>query len=171
MPILGAKVKQSATEHLNRRKATAQQAGQGHLWQNAQAPWSIAQPKPLLPPQIAPPQPGNAWFDLGGYGTVLLRAAGVRREQIEVSEVCTDCSSPGFASYRRRTHQPEEPKTLIYSGIARHTPLASPTDLQPLTPRMPLQRQLDQPAHQLAVAHPRRLPQLGVHADTGKAGQ
>ena len=98
------------------------QAGQGHLWQNAQAPWSVAQPAPLLPPKIAPPearQAGRAWFDLSGYGLMLLQAAGVGREQIEVSEVCTYCTSPAFASYRRRTHQPEEPKTLIYSWIAR----------------------------------------------------
>ncbi len=36
---------------------------------------------------------------------------------------------------------------------------------------MPLQRQLDQPAHQLAVAHACRLPQLRIHADARKARQ
>ncbi|NVZ70572.1 peptidoglycan editing factor PgeF [Pseudomonas costantinii] len=98
------------------------QADQGHLWQDAQAPWSFAQPAPLLAPEIAPPharQAGSAWFDLSGYGLVLLQAAGLRLDQIEVSEVCTYCSSPAFASYRRRTHHPEEPKTLLYSWIAR----------------------------------------------------
>lgn len=49
------------------------------------------------------------------------QAAGVRREQIEVSEVCTYCTSPTFASYRRRPHHPAEMKTLIYSWIARIT--------------------------------------------------
>ena len=98
------------------------QADQGHLWHDSQAPWSFAQPAPLLPPEIAPPharQAGSAWFDLSGYALMLLQAAGLRREQIEVSQVCTYCTSPTFASYRRRTHHPEEPKTLIYSWIAR----------------------------------------------------
>ncbi|WP_395609259.1 peptidoglycan editing factor PgeF [Pseudomonas sp. B22129] len=88
---------------------------QKHLWQHTQ-------PAPLLAPQIAPPharQVGSAWFDLSGYGVMLLLAAGVKRAQIEVSKVCTYCSSPSFASYRRRTHHPEEPKTLIYSWVAR----------------------------------------------------
>ncbi len=97
------------------------QADQGHLWSNGGAPWSAAQPAPLLPPEITPPharQEGSAWFDLSGYGVMLLQAAGVRREQIEVSAVCTYCTSAAFASYRRRTHHPEEMKTLIYSWIA-----------------------------------------------------
>ncbi|MEO8490560.1 peptidoglycan editing factor PgeF [Pseudomonas sp.] len=84
--------------------------------------WHLTQPSPLLAPQIPPPRarhPGSAWFDLSGYGLMLLLAAGVKREQIEVSEVCTYCTSPTYASYRRRTHNPEEPKTLIYSWIAR----------------------------------------------------
>ena len=90
---------------------------QGHLWR-------FEQPAPQLSPQIAPPharQTGSAWFDLSGYAVMLLQAAGVKREQIEVSEVCTYCTSPTFASYRRRTHNPQEPKTLIYSWIARKT--------------------------------------------------
>lgn len=98
------------------------QAGQGHLWRDGRAPWSPVQPVPLLPPEIAPPparQMGSAWFDLSGYGVLLLQAAGVRRDHIEVSEVCTYCTSPTFASYRRRTHHPEETRTLIYSWIAR----------------------------------------------------
>lgn len=100
------------------------QADQGHLWRDGQAPWSHVQPASLLRPDIAPPdarQTGSAWFDLSGFGVLLLQAAGVRREQIEVSEVCTYCTSPTFASYRRRTHHPEEMKTLIYSWIARIT--------------------------------------------------
>jgi len=91
------------------------QADQGHLWH-------LEQPAPQLSPQIAPPharQTGSAWFDLSGYGVMLLQAAGLGRERIEVSEVCTYCTSPTFASYRRRTHHPEEVKTLIYSWIAR----------------------------------------------------
>jgi polyphenol oxidase len=98
------------------------QADQGHTWRDGEAPWSVAQPKPLLPPQITPPQARqaqSAWFDLSGYGLMLLQAAGVRREQIEVSEVCTYCTSTMFASYRRRTHHPEEAKTLLYSWIGR----------------------------------------------------
>lgn len=98
------------------------QADQGHLWRDGQAPWRFEQPAPLLPPQIATPharQAGSAWFDLSGYGVMLLQAAGLGRERIEVSEVCTYCTSPTFASYRRRTHHPEEVKTLIYSWIAR----------------------------------------------------
>ncbi|AHC33335.1 MULTISPECIES: peptidoglycan editing factor PgeF [unclassified Pseudomonas] len=98
------------------------QADQGHLWQHDRAPWSIEQPRPLLAPHITPPQArhtDSAWFDLSRYGLMLLQAAGVRREQIEVSEVCTYCTSPLFASYRRRTHHPQETKTLIYSWIAR----------------------------------------------------
>ncbi|WP_248749049.1 polyphenol oxidase family protein [Pseudomonas sp. MWU15-20650] len=98
------------------------QADQGHVWQGSQAPWQVEQPTPLLPAQIAPPharQARSAWFDLSGYGLMLLQAAGVKREHIEVSEVCTYCTSPAFASYRRRTHHPEEPRTLIYSWIAR----------------------------------------------------
>ncbi|MBC3300448.1 conserved hypothetical protein [Pseudomonas cedrina] len=97
------------------------QADQGHLWRDGPAPWTTAQPTPLLSPEIAPPharQEGSAWFDLSGYGVMLLQAAGLRREQIEVSEMCTYCTSPAFASYRRRTHHPEEMKTLIYSWIA-----------------------------------------------------
>ncbi|MGK9415667.1 polyphenol oxidase family protein [Pseudomonas cedrina] len=97
------------------------QAGQNHLWRKGQAPWTTAQPTPLLSPEIVPPharQEASAWFDLSGYGVMLLQAAGLRREQIEVSEVCTYCTSPAFASYRRRTHHPEEMKTLIYSWIA-----------------------------------------------------
>lgn len=93
------------------------QADQGHLWR-------LAQPAPLLPPQIAPPharQTGSAWFDLSAYALMLLKAAGVRREQVEVSKVCTYCTSPAFASYRRRTHHPEEVRTLLYSWIARRT--------------------------------------------------
>lgn len=100
------------------------QADQGHLWQHGKAPWSGLQPAPLLPPQIPPPharQVGSAWFDLSGYGLMLLQAAGLSREQVEVSEVCTYCTSPMFASYRRRTHNPQEPKTLIYSWIT-HKP-------------------------------------------------
>lgn len=100
------------------------QADQGHLWRDGQAPWSHVQPAALLRPDIAPPdarQTGSAWFDLSGFGVLLLQAAGVRREQIEVSEVCTYCTSPTFASYRRRTHYPEEMKTLIYSWISRIT--------------------------------------------------
>ncbi|CAM3195303.1 peptidoglycan editing factor PgeF [Pseudomonas fluorescens] len=98
------------------------QADQAHVWHAAQAPWHVEQPAPLLAPQIAPPyarQAGSAWFDLSGYGVMLLQAAGVKREQIDVSEVCTYCSAPTFASYRRRTHHPQEAKTLIYSWIAR----------------------------------------------------
>lgn len=98
------------------------QSDQGHLWPHRQAPWSAEQPAPLPTPEIAPPQArqaGSAWFDLSGYGLMLLQAAGIRREQIEVSEVCTYCTSPTFASYRRRTHQPQEAKTLLYSWIAR----------------------------------------------------
>ena len=98
------------------------QSDQGHLWPHRQAPWSAEQPAPLLTPEIAPPQArqaGSAWFDLSGYGLMLLQAAGIRREQIEVSEVCTYCTSPTFASYRRRTHQPQEAKTLLYSWITR----------------------------------------------------
>ena len=97
------------------------QADQGHVWRHAQAPWSPVQPAPLLPPQIAPPearQTGSAWFDLSGYGVMLLLAAGLKREQIDVSEVCTYCTSPAYASYRRRTHHPQEAKTLIYSWVA-----------------------------------------------------
>lgn len=100
------------------------QEDQGHLWRDRQPPWSRVQPAPLLPPDIAPPaarQAGSAWFDLSGYGVMLLQAAGIRREQIEVSEVCTYCTSLTFASYRRRTHHPQEVKTLIYSWIARIT--------------------------------------------------
>ena len=100
------------------------QASQGHVWRDGQAPWCFEQPTPRLSPQIAPPharQAGSAWFDLSGYGVMLLQAAGLEREQIDVSEVCTYCTSPTFASYRRRTHHPEEPKTLIYSWIARKT--------------------------------------------------
>lgn len=98
------------------------QADQAHLWRDARAPWSLVQPAPLLPPEIAPPyarQTGSAWFDLSGYGVMLLQAAGLKREQIEVGEVCTYCTSATFASYRRRTHNPDEAKTLIYSWIAR----------------------------------------------------
>ncbi|AVE07014.1 peptidoglycan editing factor PgeF [Pseudomonas palleroniana] len=98
------------------------QIDQGHLWWDGLAPWSFAQPTPLLPPRITAPyarQAGSAWFDLSGYGVMLLQAAGLKREQIEVSKVCTYCTSPTFASYRRRTHHPQEPKTLIYSWIAR----------------------------------------------------
>lgn len=98
------------------------QADQGHMWQHGQAPWSVVQPAPHLPPEIAPPyarQTGSAWFDLSGYGVMLLEAAGVKRGQVEVSEVCTYCTSPAFASYRRRTHHPQEAKTLIYSWVAR----------------------------------------------------
>jgi len=98
------------------------QAEQGHLWQHRQAPWSSVQPAPRQTPEIAPPaarQSDSAWFDLSRYALMLLQAAGVKREQIEVSEVCTYCTSPTFASYRRRTHHPEEAKTLIYSWIAR----------------------------------------------------
>lgn len=93
------------------------QADQNHLWR-------VAQPAPLLPPQIAPPharQAGSAWFDLSAYALMLLHAAGVRREQVEVSAVCTYCTSPAFASYRRRTHHPEEVRTLLYSWITRRT--------------------------------------------------
>ncbi|TFF10233.1 peptidoglycan editing factor PgeF [Pseudomonas sp. BCA14] len=98
------------------------QMDQGHLWRDGLAPWRFTQPSPLLPSEIAPPyarQAGSAWFDLSGYGVMLLLAAGLKREQIEVSEVCTYCTSPTFASYRRRTHNPQEAKTLIYSWIAR----------------------------------------------------
>lgn len=98
------------------------QADQSHIWQYGQAPWSVEQPTPLQPPLITPPrarQSGSAWFDLSGYGLLLLQAAGLKREHIEVSDVCTYCTSPTFASYRRRTHHLEEPKTLIYSWIAR----------------------------------------------------
>ena len=102
------------------------QADQGYLWQDGKAPWSVEQQAPLLSPKIAPPsaqQTGSAWFDLSGYGLILLQAAGVLREHIEVSEVCTYCTSPAFASYRRRTHNPQETKTLLYSWIARSTTL------------------------------------------------
>lgn len=98
------------------------QIDQGHLWQHCMAPWSLEQPAPLRSPEISPPharQAGSAWFDLSGYGLLLLQAAGIKREQIDVSEVCTYCTSPTFASYRRRTHHPAEAKTLIYSWIAR----------------------------------------------------
>ncbi|NVZ49904.1 polyphenol oxidase family protein [Pseudomonas sp. B6002] len=98
------------------------QANQGHLWQDRKAPWCVEQPTPLLSPEITPPsaqQTGSAWFDLSGYGLILLQAAGVSRAQIDVSEVCTYCTSPAFASYRRRTHHPQEAKTLLYSWIAR----------------------------------------------------
>ena len=78
----------------------------------------------IAAPRIAPPharQAGSAWFDLSGYGLELLQAAGLSLEQIEVSKVCTYCTSPAFASYRRRTHNPQESKTLIYSWISRST--------------------------------------------------
>lgn len=98
------------------------EADQGHLWQGGQAPWRAEQPLPLLAPQIEPPkarQSASAWFDLSGYGLMLLHAAGVKPAHVEVSEVCTYCTSPMFASYRRRTHHPQEAKTLLYSWIAR----------------------------------------------------
>lgn len=91
-------------------------------FRTSQGTWSAEQPAPVLTPAIAPPharQAGSAWFDLSGYGLSLLQAAGIERAQIEVSEVCTYCTSPSFASYRRRTHHPEEQKTLIYSWISR----------------------------------------------------
>lgn len=94
------------------------QAEHAHLWHDTQ-------PAPLLTPQIAPPQArqaGSAWFDLSAYGLMLLQAAGVKREHINVSDVCTYCTSPRFASYRRRTHHPQEPKTLLYSWIVRTKP-------------------------------------------------
>ncbi|WP_460131663.1 polyphenol oxidase family protein [Pseudomonas sp. S1_E04] len=99
------------------------QADQGPLWSNGEAPWHRVQPPPLLAPRIPPPsarQAASAWFDLSEYGLMLLQAAGVKREQVEVSDVCTYCTSSTFASYRRRTHHPEEAKTLIYSWITRH---------------------------------------------------
>lgn len=101
------------------------QADQGHLWQDGKAPWTVEQPAPLLPPQITPPiarQTGSAWFDLSTYGSILLQLAGVSPAQIEVSNVCTYCTSAAFASYRRRTHNPQEAKTLLYSWIARNHP-------------------------------------------------
>ncbi|MGY2042651.1 peptidoglycan editing factor PgeF [Pseudomonas pergaminensis] len=118
---IGPSIKPCCYE-VSRAFITQFQAEQGHLWRDRQAPWSQVQPAPLLHPEIAPPsarQAASAWFDLSGYGVMLLQAAGIRREQIEVSEVCTYCTSPTFASYRRRTHHPEEGKTLIYSWIAR----------------------------------------------------
>ncbi|PJK34917.1 peptidoglycan editing factor PgeF [Pseudomonas sp. S10E 269] len=118
---IGPSIKPCCYE-VSREFITQFQTEQGHLWRDGQPPWSQVQPAPLLRPEIAPPtarQVASAWFDLSGYGVMLLQAAGIRREQIEVSEVCTYCTSPTFASYRRRTHHPEELKTLIYSWIAR----------------------------------------------------
>ncbi|WP_404937660.1 polyphenol oxidase family protein [Pseudomonas sp. JDS08PS003] len=96
-------------------------ASQGHLWPAAQAPWSRQQPAPLLPPEITPPQPtqeGSLWFDLSRYALYLLRAAGVNDEQVEFSPLCTYCSTPKLASYRRRGHRGDE-KAFQYSWIAR----------------------------------------------------
>ncbi len=98
------------------------QTSQGHLWQDSKAPWTFEQPAPLLTPTITPPEPRqalSAWFDLSQYALILLQAAGIARQQVEVSEVCTYCTSNAFASYRRRTHHSEEKKTLLYSWIAR----------------------------------------------------
>jgi purine-nucleoside/S-methyl-5'-thioadenosine phosphorylase / adenosine deaminase len=98
------------------------QASQGHLWRDGNAPWTFEQPGPLLAPEIQPPEPRqalSAWFDLGRYALILLEAAGIKPEQVEVSAVCTYCTSPAFASYRRRTHDSTERKTLLYSWVAR----------------------------------------------------
>jgi YfiH family protein len=100
------------------------QASQGHLWRDGNAPWTFEQPAPLVAPEIQPPEPRqalSAWFDLGRYALILLEAAGIKPEQVEVSEVCTYCTSPAFASYRRRTHDSTERKTLLYSWISRKT--------------------------------------------------
>lgn len=105
-----------SAEFVNRLSAT-----QGHLWPATQPPWSRQQPAPLLPPEITPPQPsqeGSRWFDLSRYALYLLRAAGVSDEQVEFSPLCTYCSTPKLASYRRRNHQGEE-KSFQYSWIAR----------------------------------------------------
>ncbi len=96
-------------------------ATQDPLWPAAQAPWSRQQPAPLLPPQIPPPQPTQAdslWFDLSRYAVYLLHAAGIQDEQIEISELCTYCSTPTLASYRRRLHRGEA-KAFQYSWIGR----------------------------------------------------
>lgn len=96
-------------------------ATQDPLWPAAQAPWSREQPAPLLPPQIPPPQPTQAdslWFDLSRYAVHLLHAAGISDEQIEISELCTYCSTPALASYRRRMHRGEA-KAFQYSWIGR----------------------------------------------------
>ncbi|RBH37873.1 D-alanyl-alanine synthetase, partial [Pseudomonas sp. MWU13-2860] len=76
---------------------------------------------PLLPPQIPPPQPTQAdslWFDLSRYAVHWLHAAGIRDEQIEISELCTYCSTPALASYRPRGHRGEA-KAFQYSWIGR----------------------------------------------------
>ncbi|UMZ11120.1 polyphenol oxidase family protein [Pseudomonas sp. MPFS] len=90
-------------------------------WPATQAPWSHEQPTPLLPSQIPPPaasQQGSLWFDLSRYAVHLLHAAGVTDQQVEISPLCTYCSTPSLASYRRRGHRGEE-KTFQYSWIGR----------------------------------------------------
>ncbi|NWD03611.1 polyphenol oxidase family protein [Pseudomonas gingeri] len=98
------------------------QAAQGHLWQTSAAPWTREQPALVSSPAITPPvarQAGSYWFDLQAYALLLLRAAGIADSQVEVSPVCTYCSSPAFGSYRRRTHEADERKAFQYSWISR----------------------------------------------------
>ncbi|MBP5117133.1 laccase domain-containing protein, partial [Pseudomonas protegens] len=52
------------------------------------------------------------------YAVHLLHAAGISDEQIEISELCTYCSTPALASYRRRGHRGEA-KAFQYSWIGR----------------------------------------------------
>lgn len=86
-------------------------------------------PRPLEPrathaaaaianPPPAASQQGSLWFDLSRYAVHLLHAAGVIDQQIEISPLCTYCSTPSLASYRRRGHRGEE-KTFQYSWIGR----------------------------------------------------
>lgn len=96
-------------------------ADQNPSWPAEQAPWSRQQPAPRVAPQIPPPPPTQAdslWFDLGRYAVHLLHAAGVGDEQIEISDLCTYCSTPALASYRRRSHRGEA-KAFQYSWISR----------------------------------------------------
>ncbi|MGC5703550.1 polyphenol oxidase family protein [Pseudomonas sp. NFXW11] len=96
-------------------------ADQDPPWPAAQAPWSRQQPAPRVPPQIPPPpatQADSLWFDLSRYAEHLLHAAGVGDDQIEISELCTYCSTPTLASYRRRSHRGEA-KAFQYSWIGR----------------------------------------------------
>ena len=70
----------------------------------------------------ASPEPRESrsqWFDLSAFCVLQLEDAGLRRENIEVLEICTYCT-PGevLGSFRRRTHMPTE-KTQQISWIAK----------------------------------------------------
>ncbi len=78
-------------------------------------------PEPLIFPASEPALPSlkqSLWFDLSLYAALQFQSKGISAGQLSISRICTYCTSPAYASARRRKARSES-KAFQYAWIAR----------------------------------------------------